>query len=85
MTSRPFVSARYAAEQLGVPEAVVIADVERGFTKLDSLNGGRSGDYCLVYSYELEGERLARHQARLQATANRESADSGLVRKGDKK
>lgn len=65
MTARPFVSARYAAEALGVTEAVVIADVERGFTDPHSLNGGQSGDYWLVYTYEIEGDRLEMNRARL--------------------
>jgi hypothetical protein len=77
MTDRPFVSARYAAEQLGVPEAVVIEDVKRGWAHLDSLNGGQGGDYWLVYSYEVEGDRLDLHRARLQGAVSRAQSVEG--------
>ncbi len=67
MSDRPFVSAQRAAELLGVPVAAVIADIVRGFADFGSLNGGPFGEAWIVYAYELEGERLAMHQARLQA------------------
>ena len=78
MSSRPrlFVTARHAAELLGVSEAVVVADIERGFSKIDSLRGGEYGDTWVVYAEELEGERLDVHCERLRA-AHREDVANG--------
>lgn len=75
--ARPFVTARYAADLLGVPETVVVSDIKHGIDHIGSLIGGRFGETWIVYSWQLEGERLERHQARLQATANRESDANG--------
>ncbi len=67
MSDRPFVTAHRAAELLGVPVATVIDDVKRGFTHIDSLNGGAFGETMIVYAYEVDGDRLAMHRARLGA------------------
>ena len=70
MSERPFVTARRAAELLGVPEVVVVADIERGYQKLDSLRGGQFGTTWVAYSDEFEGDRLERHRARLSDREN---------------
>ena len=68
--TRPFVTTRSAADTLGVPEATVIDDVQEGMDgRLPALNGGRSGDYWIVYAYECEGERLDMHRQRLASTS----------------
>jgi hypothetical protein len=67
MSDRPFVTARTASDLLGVPVEVVTDDVKRGYTHVDSLNGGPFGETVIVYAYELEGDRLAMHRARLAA------------------
>ena len=65
---RPFVSARRAAELLGVSEAAVIADIVLGTNgRIDTLNGGPFGEAWVVYAYELEGDRLEMHRERLGA------------------
>ena len=70
---KTFVTARAAAELLGVSEATVIDDVQEGMDgALPALNGGRSGGFWLVYQYEVEGDRLAMHRARLQGATARE-------------
>jgi hypothetical protein len=71
VTTRPFVTARRAAELLGTTEAAVIEDVRAN--SLYNLNGGPMGETWIVYAYELEGERLAMHQARFARHADRES------------
>lgn len=66
MTERPFITARAAAELLGVPESAVIDDVQEGMDgALPALNGGRYGEAWVVYTYEVTGDRLAMHRARL--------------------
>ena len=56
-----------AAERLGVPPSVVLADVIRG-TKpvgnLPHLTGQRTADGCEVAAWELEGDRLKMHRER---------------------
>lgn len=76
MNDRPFVTARAAAELLGVSEATVIEDIERGMSgALASLVGGYYGaDVLVVHTYEIEGARLAMHRTRL---AVRESEGHG--------
>ncbi len=68
---RPFCTARAAAQLLGVTEARVIDDVQEGMDgALPALNGGRYGDAWVVYRYEIEGERLAMHRAKLSVREN---------------
>jgi hypothetical protein len=69
MSERPFVTARAAAELLGVPEAAVVADVAAGNASGDfsRLNGGAAMGTVIVDAYELDGDRLAMHRARLAA------------------
>ena len=63
---REFVTARAAAAQLGVPESVIIDDVQEGMDgQLPALIGGRFGDAWIVYAWQLHGEHLERHRARL--------------------
>jgi hypothetical protein len=63
---REFVTARAAAVQLGVPESVIIDDVQEGMDgQLPALIGGRFGDAWIVYAWQLQGEHLDRHRARL--------------------
>ena len=63
---REFVTARAAAAQLGVPESVIIDDVQEGMDgQLPALIGGRFGDAWIVYAWQLQGEHLERHRARL--------------------
>ena len=70
---REFVTARAAAFQIGVPESVVVNDVQEGMDgALPALIGGRFGDVWIVYAWQLQGEHLERHRARLSA-ADRES------------
>jgi hypothetical protein len=63
---RPFVTARAAADALGVLETTVIDDVMEGMDgRLPALLGGRYGDAWIVYQFEVEGARLDMHRARL--------------------
>jgi hypothetical protein len=63
---REFITARAAALQLGVPESVIIDDVQEGMDgQLPALIGGRFGDAWIVYAWQLQGEHLDRHRARL--------------------
>lgn len=63
---REFVTARAAALQLGVPESVIIDDVQEGMDgQLPALIGGRFGDAWIVYAWQLQGEHFDRHRARL--------------------
>lgn len=51
---------------LGVNPSVVVDDIKKGMDgELPCLTGGRHGDWYVVESWELEGERLAAHKARL--------------------
>jgi len=64
--ARPFVTARSAADALGVPETTVIDDVQEGMDgRLPALLGGRYGGAWIVYAFEVEGARLEMHRARL--------------------
>lgn len=66
MSTRPFVTARAAAELLGVPIETVVYDVHEGMDgKLGTLTGGIEGGYWLVQSSDLQGESLERHRKRL--------------------
>lgn len=62
-----YVSATVAAAKISVSRDVVVADIERGNRGEDAfaLAGERQGDWWLVESYEVEGERLAMHKKRL--------------------
>lgn len=63
---RPFVTARTAAERLGVTEETVVDDIQEGMDgALPALLGGRYGDAWVVYQFEVEGVRLDMHRARL--------------------
>ncbi|MFO1394668.1 MAG: hypothetical protein U1F09_12965 [Steroidobacteraceae bacterium] len=63
---KPYVTARAAAERLGVPIETVIADVERGMRgELDALTGGPVGGFYIVEAWELDGERIEMHRRRL--------------------
>ena len=68
---RPYVTARSAAVIIGVPQNVVEADVRRVWP-LECLIGGEFAGTVYVSAWELEGERLAAHRARLS------DGDSGV-------
>ena len=68
--TREFLTARGAADLLGCDEAAVVSDIKRGFDKVDALIGGRFGEVWIVYSWQLQGEHLERHQARLAPREN---------------
>lgn len=64
--SRPFLTARKAAEILGVPETAVIDDIQDGMDGgLPALIGGRFGSEWVCYAWQLEDEHIERHRARL--------------------
>ena len=66
--NRPYVTATRAAAALGVPLAAVLDDVRDGMDgALPALIGGESGGSWYVAAFELEGERLEAHRARLRA------------------
>ena len=75
---RPFLTARAAAAALGVPQSVVEADVRRVYP-LDCLIGADVNGMVYVSAWELEGERLEMHRARL--TQSVEASD--VVVSGD--
>lgn len=63
---KPFVDASAAASLLGTDRASVVADVRLGVAgSLASLVGTESMGICVVCRWELEGERLEMHRARL--------------------
>ena len=63
---KELVTSKGAAQILGVPEDVVVADVERGMKgDIESFVGQKFSDYTLLYSWQLEGEFLAYHRKRL--------------------
>ena len=72
--SRPCVTATRAAAVLGVPQSVVEADVRRIYP-LDCLIGAESGGVVYVSAWELEGDRLEAHRARLRADGDNERAE----------
>lgn len=73
MSDKPFITARQAAELIGAPLDIVVRDIEEGMDgALPALIGGRAFDTWIVYAYEVDGDRLTMHRARL---ADRETAD----------
>lgn len=64
---KPYVTARKAAERLGVPETVVTEDLGHGTAgSLSALVGGEvSPGHWWVARWEVEGDRLEMHKARL--------------------
>jgi hypothetical protein len=65
---KPYVSAMTAARMLGVPVETVVADIAGGMDgNLVSLIGAPAGGVYVIPSWELEGERLEMHRARLRA------------------
>ena len=74
--SRPYVTARSASELLGVPYLTVVDDLRDGIDgALPALIGGESGGSWYVAAFELEGERLEAHRARLRADGDNERAE----------
>ncbi|MCU0973837.1 MAG: hypothetical protein MUF80_07785 [Burkholderiales bacterium] len=72
---RPYVTARSASELLGVPYTDVIDDIRDGMAgALPALIGAESGGTWYVAAFEVEGERLEMHRARLRA-----AGDSAVV------
>ena len=66
---KPYLTARKASELLGVPLEAVVADIDRGVEgHLSALIGASVGGIYMVPSWELEGDRLAMHRARLTRT-----------------
>lgn len=63
---RPYIDASAAAALLGVDRRTVVADVQAGMRgTLAALCGAETGGICVVSRWELEGDRLAMHRARL--------------------
>lgn len=66
MRQRPYITARSASELLGVPYLTVVDDVKDGMGgTLPALIGAESRGTWYVAAFEMEGERLAMHKARL--------------------
>jgi len=67
MRQRPYVTARSAAELLGVPYTTVIDDIRDGMDgALPALIGAESGGTWYVAAFEvMEPERLEMHRSRL--------------------
>jgi len=66
---KPYLTARKASALLGVPLERVIEDIDLGMTgNLAALIGAAVGGVYMVPSWELEGDRLAMHRARLAAS-----------------
>ena len=63
---RPYIDASAAAALLGVDRRTVVADVQAGMRgALAALCWAETGGICVVSRWELEGDRLAMHRARL--------------------
>lgn len=63
---KPYVTARTAADRLGVPIETVLEDIKRGMRgELDTLTGGPVGGFYIVEAWEVEGDRLEMHRKRL--------------------
>lgn len=78
MTEREYLTARAAAERLGVPESVVIDDIQDGMDgALPALIGGRFGDAWIVYAWQIDGEHIERHRERLSRLATADSGGAG--------
>ena len=70
---RPYIDASAAAALLGVYRRTVVADVQAGMRgALAALCGAETGGICVVSRWDLEGDRLAMHRARLTADGDRE-------------
>lgn len=66
MEVKPYIDATHAAALLGVDRRTVVADVQAGMRgTLAALCGAETGGICVVSRWELEGDRLAMHRARL--------------------
>jgi hypothetical protein len=78
VTEREYLTARAAAERLGVPESVVIDDIQDGMDgALPALIGGRFGDAWIVYAWQIDGEHIERHRERLSRLATADSGGAG--------
>lgn len=74
MNTRPFITARSASELLGVPYLTVVDDIQEGMDgALPALIGAVSNGVWYVAAFEMDGERLEMHRARLA------DGDSGVV------
>ncbi len=68
MQEKPYIDASAAAALLGVDRRTVVADVRAGMAgELSALIGGEWAGICVLPRWEVEGERLAMHRARLAA------------------
>ena len=66
---KPYLTARKASALLGVPLERVVEDIDLGMTgNLAALIGAAVGGVYMVPAWELEGDRLAMHRARLTRT-----------------
>lgn len=66
MSEKPYVDASAAAALLGVDRRTVVSDVNAGMIgRLDALTGASVDGLCVVCRWEVEGERLEMHRARL--------------------
>ena len=63
---KPYVTARKAAELIGCPIESVVEDIEAGMDgKIASLVGGDANGVWVIPVWEVEGDRLEMHRARL--------------------
>ena len=73
MNERPYVTARSASELLSVPYTAVVDDVQEGMDgALPALIGDVNNGTWYVAAFEVEGDRLEMHRARL-TRSDRES------------
>jgi hypothetical protein len=66
LDSKPFITARRAAEIIGVTEAEVIADIDAGGAF--SINGARTPSGYIVQADDLIADRPTMHRKRLTAS-----------------
>lgn len=66
MQEKPYIDASAAAVLLGVDRRTVVADVRAGMAgTLSALIGGEYSGIVILPRWEVEGERLEMHKARL--------------------
>ena len=64
MNAKPFVTATFAARELGVDVTVVVAEIDHPQCA-SALTGGWFAGVPIVYRYEVEEPRLSMHRRRL--------------------
>lgn len=73
---KPYVTASVAARLIGIQPDALVADICRGNAGQNAfaVAGAKVGEFWLVHSYELEGDRLEMHRKRL-TSGSAESRD----------